>query len=74
MILVNRPWPDPMPDKTIIYLSCNNIDIIVKTPEKNPVKLAEDVQKFIDQELAKAENQLSKYTTIVKALKEMGGY
>ena len=73
MILVNRPFPDPMPDKTIIYLSNNNVDIIVKTPETNPAKLAGDVQKFIDIELAKAENQLLKYTAIVKALKEMGG-
>lgn len=71
MILINTPRPEKLPDTTIIYLSCNNIDIIVKTPETNPAKLKKEVEQFIKTELEKAKNQQRKYNTVVNALTEM---
>lgn len=73
MILINTPRPDKIPDKTIIYLSCSNVDIIVKTPETDPAKLKKEVEQFIKTELEKAKNQQQKYNTIVDALTEMLG-
>lgn len=81
MIIINKPMPEKLPNKTIIKLSEDYKNIIVLAPaflpsekEKAIKQLQNDVEQFIKIELEKAKKQQEKYNTIINTLTEaMGG-